>query len=114
MATPAPRPTEVLHVLCYEHHTEMEMRQSVTRGHATHVYICGAPGCVVCYDPPAGYFLSKKGPRSPMAPYLVPHMHCPSDAQPMYLVEVPRERPPFLVWRCPKCHRSRLSGQFYW
>ena len=113
MAAPAPWPTGVLHALCYEHHTEMEMRQSVTHGHATPMYVCGAPGCVVGYNASRGYFLNKEGSRSPMEPYTVPRMPCPSDAQPMYLAEVPRERPPFLLWRCPKCKTSRLSGKFY-
>ena len=100
----------VLHPLCYEHHTEMEHRKLA---HAGHTYVCQESACIACYDATNGYFLDKEGPRSPMERYTLPRMPCPSDARPMYLVEVQQEHPTFLVWRCPKCHRSCLSGQFW-
>lgn len=49
-----------LHVLCYEHHTEMllECRSDPAE---MFLYACREPGCFIHYDSSQGYFIKLQG-----------------------------------------------------
>ena len=53
---------ENIHVLCYEHHTEMKLSRILLKigkkSRQTDAYVCEVPGCVVRYNSPRGYFIT--------------------------------------------------------
>ncbi len=98
-----------LHVLCYEHHTEMllECRSEPTE---TFLYACREPGCFIHYYSSQGYFIEPtNGDRS--EPEIKPGVHCPKDGRVMYLAEVRPDRKSFRLWKCPECDAIRTNGE---
>jgi len=98
-----------LHVLCYEHHTEMllECRREPTE---TFLYACREPGCFIHYYSSQGYFIEPaNGDRS--EPEIKPGVHCPKDGVVMYLAEVRPEKKSFRLWKCPECDGIRTNGE---
>ena len=98
-----------LHVLCYEHHTEMllEHRSEPTE---TFLYACREPGCFIHYYSSQGYFIElQDGDRG--EPEIKPGVHCPKDGRVMYLAEVRPERKSFRLWKCPECDAIHTNGE---
>lgn len=94
--------TPNLHVLCYQHHKEMVPKQ---RGESSEqaLYACREAGCLVCYDPAAGYFLDTEDAKI-LEQEIRPRIRCPKDGCFMYLDEVRPEQRSFRLWRCPECY----------
>ncbi len=99
-----------LHVLCYEHHTEMllERRSEPTE---TFLYGCREPGCFIRYYSPQGYFIEPQE-RDTSEPEIKPGVRCPQDGSAMYLAEVRPEKKSFRLWKCPECNAIRTNGEF--
>ena len=91
-----------LHVLCYQHHTEMLLGPPTDSAEGT-LYVCQEPGCLVRYFVSSGYFLDMKDAKAAELE-IIPCVSCSNDAQRMYLAEVMRERKSFRLWKCPKCN----------
>jgi hypothetical protein len=98
-----------LHVLCYQHHTEMLLRLASDPAEGL-LYACREPGCLVCYDSSNGYFLDAKEPKT-IEEETTPRVSCPNDGQLMYLAEVMPEKRSFRLWRCPECNTSRTNEE---
>jgi hypothetical protein len=98
-----------LHVLCYQHHTEMLLRLLSEPAEGL-VYACHEPGCLVRYDNSHGYFLDTKDAKT-IAQETTPHVSCSNDGQLMYLAEVMAERRNFRLWKCPECNLSRINEE---
>jgi hypothetical protein len=99
-----------LHVLCYEHHTEMPFE---CRSEPAETFLCACrePGCFIHYDSSQGYFLDgQNGDRSELE--IKPGVRCPKDGHLMYLAEVRPERKSFRLWKCPECNAIRTNGEF--
>jgi hypothetical protein len=95
--------------LCYEHDSEMILRE-LSSSEDGNTYCCQEPDCLVTYTRSDGYFLNtqdrlliKEGP-------IPPHQYCLKDQYPMYLLEVQPDQPSFRLWRCPKCSMSLGGG----
>ncbi len=98
-----------LHVLCYEHHTEM-LLECRSEPPDTFLYACREPGCFVHYYRSQGYFIEpQNGDRSELE--IKPSVRCPKDGRLMYLAEVQRERKSFRLWKCPECSAIRTNGE---
>ena len=109
---PAAQPSKELRTLCYEHHVEMRRQQSLLDGSddAGAAYGCTQPECFVHYSINRGYFiLSHNGNGN--EPDMLPRVRCPHDGEPMYLVEIDREKRDFRVWRCPQCDARRTNEE---
>ena len=98
-----------LHVLCYEHHTEMLLK---SRGDSPEglLYACREAGCLIRYDSSRGYFIDAED-ASTVEREITPHVSCPDDGHPMYLAKVAAETPNFRLWKCPECTTSRTNGE---
>jgi len=98
-----------LHVLCYEHHTEM-LLECRSEPAESFLYSCREPGCFVDYHSSQGYFIEpQNGDRS--EPEIKPDVHCPKDGRLMYLAEVRPEKKSFRLWKCPECDAIRTNGE---
>ena len=100
---------KAVHVLCYQHHTEMLLRPSSQPVEAM-LYACREPGCLIRYDSSHGYFLGTEDANT-IAQETTPRVTCPNDGYVMYLAEVLPERRTFRLWKCPKCNASRTNGE---
>jgi hypothetical protein len=99
-----------LHVLCYEHHTEMLLKRR-SEPAETFLYVCQEPGCFIYYDSSQGYLTEPQdGVKS--EPKIKPSVLCPKDGRVMYLAEVRLERKSFRLWKCPECNATRTNGEF--
>jgi hypothetical protein len=96
-----------LHVLCYQHHTEMPLRLLSEPAEGL-VYTCQEVGCLVRYDSSHGYFLDTKDAKT-IEQETTPHLSCSNDGQLMYLAEVMPERRSFRRWKCPECGLSYIN-----
>lgn len=101
MGTGTPRD---LHVLCYQHHTEMLPKLRVETDEKA-LYVCREVDCRVCYDAAGGYFLDTDDPKI-LEQEITPKIRCSRDGQLMYLAEVRPEQRSFRLWRCPECAAS--------
>jgi hypothetical protein len=98
-----------LHVLCYQHHTEMLLRLLSESAEGV-LYACREPGCLVRYDNSDGYFIDT-GDAKTIEQETTPRVSCPNDGQLMYLAEVTPQRSDFRLWKCPECNRSRTNEE---
>jgi hypothetical protein len=98
-----------LHVLCYQHHTEMLLRLLSEPAEGL-VYSGEEPGCLVRYDSAHGYFLDSKDAKT-IEQETTPHLSCSSDGQLMYLSEVMPERRSFRRWKCPESKLSYINDE---
>lgn len=95
-----------VHALCYQHHSEM-----LPKPVNPPLYACQQPGCLVCYDALAGYFLDTQDAKI-LEQEIGPKIRCSQDGRLMYLAEVRAQQRSFRLWRCPECDASysnRLS-----
>jgi hypothetical protein len=103
-----------LHVLCYEHHTEMRLSRILLKigkkSRQTAAYVCDVPGCVVRYNRPRGYFITNQD-GSQIEEETTPRVSCPHDRQLMYLAEVRPEQRGYRLWRRPECSMSRTNEE---
>lgn len=93
-----------LHVLCYQHHSQMVPKPSVGAKEPAS-YACREAGCLVRYDASAGYFLDTEDPKI-LELEIRPKIRCSHDGRLMYLAEVRPEQRSFRLWRCPECDAS--------
>ena len=98
-----------LHILCYQHHTEMLLRRLREPAEGL-LYACQAPGCLVRYNTSTGYFIDTKEAKT-IEHEMTPRVSCPDDKQLMYLAEVMPQRRNFRLWKCPECNRSRTNEE---
>ncbi len=98
-----------LHVLCYQHHTEMLLRR-LSENAEKLPYACQEPGCLVRYDSPHGYFIDTEDAET-IEQETTPHVSCSNDGQLMYLAEVMPERRSFRLWKCPECDLSCINDE---
>jgi hypothetical protein len=98
-----------IHPLCYEHHSEMHVRESSLSEDGM-TYACDEPECLVHYSKTDGYFLNTQDQFLIKKAPIPPHQYCSRDRYPMYLLEVQPDQPSFRLWRCPKCNMSRAGG----
>jgi hypothetical protein len=103
------RTRKELHVLCYQHHTEMPIR-SRSESPEGPIYVCEEPGCLIRYDSSQGYFLDTKDAET-VELEVIPRVSCSNDEQHMYLAEVMPERRSFRLWKCPRCNLSRINNE---
>jgi len=101
--------TRDLHVLCYQHHTEMLLRLLSEPADGL-VYACQESGCLVRYDSSHGYFLDTKDAKA-IEQETTPHVICSNDGHLMYLAEVMPERRSFRRWKCPECELSKINDE---
>lgn len=93
-----------LHVLCYQHHTEMRARLLSEPAEGM-LFTCQEPGCLIRYDISNGYFLDTKDAKT-LELEIIPRVNCSNDGQRMYLAEVMPERRSFRLWKCPECNQN--------
>jgi hypothetical protein len=98
-----------LHVLCYQHHTEMLLRLLSEPAEGL-MYACREPGCLVRYDSSAGYFIDTEDANT-IEQETTPHVSCSNDGQLMYLAEVSPQRRSFRLWKCPLCNLSYINDE---
>ena len=98
-----------LHVLCYQHHTEMLLRL-ISEPEERLLYACREPGCLFRYDSSNGYFVDAKEAKT-REQETTPRVTCSNDGQLMYLAEVMPEKRSFRLWKCPECNRSRTNEE---
>jgi hypothetical protein len=98
-----------LHVLCYQHHTEMLLRLLREPAEGL-LYTCREPGCLVRYDSSHGYFIDTNDAET-IEQETTPRVGCPNDGQLMYLAEVMPQRRSFRRWKCPECNGSRTNEE---
>ena len=111
---PATQPSKELRALCYEHHAEMRLNQSLLNSEGdptqTLAYACTQPDCLVHYNIYRGYFiLSQNGITN--EPDMVPSVRCLHDGTPMYLAEVDPDKKGFRLWICPQCDGRRTNEE---
>jgi len=98
-----------LHVLCYQHHTEMLVRL-LSNPAERPLYTCRERSCLVRYYSSDGYFVDTRDAKA-FEEERTPGVICPNDGQPMYLAEVMPERSSFRLWKCPECNESRTNEE---
>ncbi len=98
-----------LHVLCYQHHTEMLPRLS-SESVMWPLYSCQTPDCLIRYDTSQGYFIDTKDTKT-LEEEKTPRVICPTDGRLMYLAEVSPQRSSFRLWKCPDCNESRTNEE---
>ena len=98
-----------IHPLCYEHHSEMTLRESSSSEDGM-TYACPEPDCFVNYTKSDGYFVNTQDHFLIKEAPIPPHQYCLKDSYPMYLLEVHPNQPSFRLWRCPKCNMSSSAG----
>ncbi len=111
---PATQPSKELRALCYEHHAEMRLNQSLLNSEGDPIqklaYACTQPDCLVHYNIYRGYFmLSQNGNTNELD--MVPNVRCPHDGTPMYLAEVDPDKKGFRLWICPQCDGRRTNEE---
>jgi hypothetical protein len=109
---PGAAPASRIHPLCYEHHSEMKVREFSLSEDGI-AYACQEPNCFVHYCISEGYFLNTQDRRFLIEQGPIPpHQYCSSDSYPMYLLEVQDQHPSHRLWKCPKCSLNYGGGQF--
>jgi hypothetical protein len=98
-----------LHVLCYEHHSEM-LPKFQSESAETPLYACREPGCFIHYDNSQGYFVETQHAAT-IEPEIKPGIRCPKDGHLMYLAAVQPERKSFRMWKCPECNRIQTNEE---
>jgi hypothetical protein len=98
-----------LHVLCYQHHTEMPLRLE-SQPTERQLYSCRESGCLVRYTDSDGYFLDTKEAKI-IEQETTPHVTCLNDGQLMYLAVVTPEERSFRLWKCPQCNSSLTNEE---
>lgn len=98
-----------LHVLCYQHHTEMSSK-SHERSPEPLVYACSELGCLVHYESVRGYFLDTDD-RVTLDQEILPGVRCQTDQRPMYLAEVRAQPRSFRLWKCPQYGGTRTNEE---
>ena len=98
-----------LHILCYQHHTEMLLRLLSEPAEGL-LYACREPGCLVRYHSLDGYFIDSKDAKT-IDQEITPRVSCPDDARLMYLAEVMPQRRSFRLWKCTECNESRTNEE---
>lgn len=98
-----------LHVLCYQHHTEMLLRLFSEPAEGL-LYACREPGCLVRYHSLDGYFIDPTVVKT-IDQEITPRVSCPNDGRLMYLAEVMPQRRSFRLWKCPECNGSRTNEE---
>src|SRR5437899_12199868 len=98
-----------LHVLCYQHHTEMFLRP-LSEPAEWLLYACREPGCLVRYRGLDGYFIDPIVVKT-VDQEITPRVSCPNDGRLMYLSEVMPQRSSFRLWKCPECNGSRTNEE---
>ncbi len=98
-----------LHVLCYQHHTEMLLRLVSAPAEGL-LYACREPHCLVRYNDSDGYFIDSKEAKT-IEQEITPRVTCPNDGQLMYLAEVTPEKRSFRLWKCPACNSSLTNEE---
>lgn len=105
---------ENLHVLCHEHHTEMELSRILVKLEKkfwqTPAYVCEEPGCLVRYNSWRGYFITTQEGTS-LESEIIPRVSCPKDRRLMYLAAIRPEQRSYRLWRCPGCNLSRTNEE---
>jgi len=97
-----------LHVLCYQHHTEM-LARLLSESAEGMPYACQEPGCLIRYDILNGYFLDTNDAKT-IELEIIPRVNCSNDGQRLYLAEVMPERRSFRLWKCPECNQSCINN----
>ena len=94
-----------LHVLCYEHHVELELKSLTLgdQGAPTVVYACRKPACPVRYNISQGYIVHSENETATVTDF-VAYVICMNDGMPMYLAAVQPEKKSFRLWKCPVCN----------
>jgi hypothetical protein len=100
---------KVVHVLCYQHHTEMLLRPLSESAEAL-PYACQESGCLVRYTSAHGYFIDTKDAKT-IEQEITPRVTCPNDGQLMHLAEIKPEKRNFRLWKCPQCNSSRTNEE---
>jgi hypothetical protein len=100
---------EDLHVLCYQHHTEM-LLSLLSEPAEGLLYACREPGCLVRYYSLHGYFIDTKDAKT-IEQETTPLVNCGNDGRLMYLAEVMPQRSSFRRWKCPECNGSRTNEE---
>ena len=98
-----------LHVLCYQHHTEMLLRILSEPAEGL-LYACREPGCQVRYHGLDGYFIDSKVAKT-IDQEITPRVSCSNEGRLMYLAEVMPQRKSFRLWKCPECNGSRTNEE---
>jgi rubrerythrin len=98
-----------LHVLCYEHHTEM-LPRPLTQLAKGALYVCHAPDCLVNYDTSTGYILATDDAKI-IEEERTPIVNCANDGHVMYLAEVKPNETSFRLWKCPECGGTRRNEE---
>jgi len=111
---PATQPSKELRALCYEHHAEMRLNQSLLNSEGDPIqklaYACTQPDCLVHYNIYRGYFmLSQNGNTNELD--MVPRVRCSHDGTPMYLAQIDPDKKDFRLWRCPQCDGRRTNEE---
>ena len=111
---PATQPSKELRALCYEHHAEMRLNQSLLNSEGDPIqklaYACTQPDCLVHYNIYRGYFmLSQNGNTNELD--MVPRVRCSHDGTPMYLAQIDPDKRDFRLWRCPQCDGRRTNEE---
>jgi hypothetical protein len=105
---------ENLHVLCYEHLTQMRLSRILLKigekSWQITAYVCEEPGCFVRYSTSRGYFATTQD-ASQMGGETAPRISCPQDSQLMYLTEVRPQQRNYRLWRCPDCNTSHTNEE---
>jgi hypothetical protein len=98
-----------LHVLCYQHHTEMLLRLLSEPAEGL-LYACREPGCLVHYHSLDGYFIDPKVAKT-IDQEITPRVSCPNDGRLMFLAEINPQTRSFRLWKCPECNWSRTNEE---
>jgi hypothetical protein len=98
-----------LHVLCYQHHTQMLLRV-LDEPAESPLYACKEPGCLIRYAGPRGYFLDTEDAGT-IEMELIPRVNCSNDGYRMYLAEVLPEKRNYRLWQCPECNQACVNDE---
>jgi len=98
-----------LHVLCYQHHSEMLPRLLSEPAEGL-LYACREPACLVRYHRLHGYFVDPKVAKT-IEQEITPRVSCPKDGQFLYLAEVMPQRRSFRLLKCPQCNGRHTNKE---
>src|SRR5713101_4686441 len=100
--------------LCHEHHAEMRLTQVLLKieneATQTDAYVCPVPRCLVHYNSPHGYFITRRNENG-IERDMMPRVACSQDGVRMYLAEVRSTLRSFRLWRCPQCGVSHTNQE---
>src|SRR5947207_15073755 len=96
-----------IHVLCYQHHTEMFVRPA-SGAEEDLRYACQEPGCLIRYDGSRGYFMQTKDANI-LGVAVTQRVNRSNEEQHMYLSEVTPERRKSCISTSPKCSLSTIN-----